>query len=85
MAYTFVERDAAILVDIISMCISELTIVSDSLLVTLSQTRCKLIFDFFGHLVFVFQLTCGIFPVFLGLFLDLLGHRSVGNTSAPEL
>ena len=68
-----------------SMRTSGLRIVSGSLLVTHSQTRWKLILDFFGHHIFVFQLMCGIFPVFLGLFLDLLGHRWVGNTSVPEL
>ena len=59
----FVERDAAVVVDMTSMRTSELRIVSGTLL------------DFFGHHIFVFQLMCGIFPVFLRLFLDLLGHR----------
>ena len=72
---TFVERDAAVLVDMTSVRTSGLRIVSGSLLVTHSRTRLKLNFDFFGHHIFVFQLMCGIFSVFLGLFLDLLGHR----------
>ena len=81
LSIIFAERDAAVLVDITSMRTSGLRIVSGSLLVTRSQTRWKLILDFFGHHIFIFQLTYGIFPVFLGLFLDLLGHRWVGNTS----
>ena len=81
----FVERDAAVLVDNTTMPTSGLRIVSISLLVTHSQTRWKLILHFFGHHIFVFQHMCGIFPVFFGLFLDLLGHRWVGNTSVPEL
>ena len=60
--------------DMTSLHTSGLRIVSDSLLVTHSQTRWKVILDFFGHHIFVFQLMCGIFPVFLGLFLFLLGH-----------
>ena len=68
----FVDRDAAVLVDITNMRTSGLGIVNSSLLVTHSQIRWKLIFDVFGHHIFVFQLTCGIFPLFLGLFLDSL-------------
>ena len=79
----FVERDVAVLVDMTSMRTSGLRIVSGWLLITHSQTRWKLILDFFGHRIFVFQLMCDIFPVFLALFLDLLGHRWVGSTSVP--
>ena len=54
----FVERDAAVLLDMISMRTSGLRIVSGSLLVAHSQTRLKLILHFFGHHILVFQLMC---------------------------
>ena len=59
----FVERDAAVLVYITSMCTSGLRIVSGSLLVTHSQTRWKLILDFFGHHILASN-SCVVFSRF---------------------
>ena len=64
----FVERYAAVLVDMASMRTSGLRIVSGSLLITHSQTRWKLILPFFGHHIFVFRLICGIFRFSLDFF-----------------